>query len=77
MTPHLISLTHRDILLEATSSQKVCATSVITSDQGGGQLSASVTEFEIKLKFFKKVIQILIMLLTSNVIHYNTILGIS
>ncbi len=46
MTPHLISLTHRDILLEATSSQKVCATSVITSDQGGGQLSASVTEFE-------------------------------
>jgi len=26
---------HRDILLEATSSQKVCATSVSSGDQGG------------------------------------------
>ncbi len=28
---------HRDILQEATSSQKLCATSLSTSDQGGDQ----------------------------------------
>ncbi len=47
---------HRDILLEATSSQKVRATKVSSGDQGGGLLSVidpSVTEFEMKLKFFK------------------------
>jgi len=26
---------HRDILIEATSSQKVCATSISTGNQGG------------------------------------------
>ncbi len=28
-------MNHRDILIEATSSQKVCATSISTVDQGG------------------------------------------
>jgi len=40
-------------LIEATSSQKVCATSIWSGDKGGGQLSASFTELEIKLKIFK------------------------
>jgi len=31
--PH-VRLNHRDILIEATSSQKVCVTSVSTGDQG-------------------------------------------
>jgi len=43
-----IRMGHRDILLEATSSQKVCE--VVVS-----QLSVSVTEFEIKLKFLNKL----------------------
>jgi len=30
-----VGLGHRDILLETTSSQKVCATSIDTGDQGG------------------------------------------
>jgi hypothetical protein len=45
--------THRDILLEATSSQKLRATKVSTGDQGGQSLTPSVTEFEMQLKFFK------------------------
>jgi hypothetical protein len=50
---------HRDILLEANSSQNVCASSVSTGDQGGeptlGHCNTgdSVTEFDIKLKFLK------------------------
>jgi len=45
-----MGLNHRDILLEATSSQKVCENSVSGGDQG-----ASVTQFKmkLKLKFFK------------------------
>ena len=35
----IILLCHRDILLEATSSQKVRATKVSSGDQGGGLLS--------------------------------------
>jgi len=31
----------------------MCSTSVNTGDLGGGQLSATVTEFEMKLTFFK------------------------
>jgi len=50
-------LFHRNILIEPTSSQKVCATSVCSGDQGGGQLAASVTEFDMKLTFFKKSIK--------------------
>ena len=52
---------HKDILIEAISSQIVCATYVSSDDQGFSQLSASVTEFEMKLKFFK-VIKISVML---------------
>jgi len=51
-----LTLSHRDIPLEATSSQKVRATKVSSGDQGGGLLSVidpSVTEFEMKLKFVK------------------------
>ncbi len=48
--------------MEATSSQKVCANNVCSGDQGGGQLSAKVTEFEVKLRFSKQVLKILIML---------------
>jgi len=47
---------HRDILIEATSSQKVWETSVSTGDQGGAPTLShgpSVTEIEMKLTFFK------------------------
>jgi len=58
-----LRLPHRDILLEATSSQKVCTTSVSTLlvTMVVSQLSISdpvVTEFEKKLKFKKKKIKI-------------------
>jgi len=51
----LVKLTHRDILVEATSSQKVRATKVSSGNQGGelSVIDSSVTEFEMKLKFFK------------------------
>jgi len=58
---------HRDILLEATSSQQICENMVCSgdqgSDQGSNQLSASVTELEMKLKFFKLVIKIILIML--------------
>ncbi len=46
------------MLIEATSGQKVCVTSVSTCDQGEGGVLFSVrdpsaTEFEMKLTFFK------------------------
>ncbi len=52
-------------LIEANSSQKVWSAKVRSGDQGGEPTLGhcpSVTEFEMKLKFFKKVIKFLIML---------------
>jgi len=60
-----MTICHRDILIEANSSQKVWSAKVRSGDQGGEPTLGhcpSVTEFEMKLKFFKKVIKFLIML---------------
>jgi len=44
-----VNFTHIEIQIETTSSQKVCAASIITGDQGG---EPTLCQFEMKLTFF-------------------------
>jgi len=48
----MFDLYNRDILLKITSVQKVSKNNGSRDDQVGDQLSASVTKFEMELKFF-------------------------